>query len=594
MFRRLAPFPNRLHALTVSSLLAVAACSGEIAGPGGGLALEGATKDGAGPKTIDDNGDGTVSASDRPAGVGDPSSANGVGWSTRFPKLSNEQWEKSVQQLFYLTDVTGQSESLAAERADKAYETISAAEETISGDAWGRYQSAAENMAEAIVGDAAKLAKITPSGSFADANAKGAAFINALGRRAYRRPLTADEKASYLTLFKAGATLLGSGDAFKDGAQVVLEAMLQSPFFLYRVEQSAKATDKKVALSGDEIASRLSFAIWGAMPSDELFAAASAGELDKKAGVATWAGKLLDDPKAKDMLLGFHQQTFQTEQYGTQDKDSSLGFDAEALTPALREEANKFFELVVIEQKGGIADLLTQPVAFVNANTAKFYGLTGVSGDALQKRDLDPDTRAGLLTQLGFLSKNATRAGSDPVHRGLIVARRVLCDEPDPPPMMFSLPEPEPGLSTRELYEKATACGKGCHDTLINPPGFAFEGFDAVGKVRSEDADKPVDASGSLTIRQGYTSAEKKKNPSKQLAFDGAVDLVTQLAALPRVHECYARNWMEYVLARDLDPAEKGAWESLASTSLDSASVKALITSLVQLDTFRTRVADGT
>jgi hypothetical protein len=585
MFRRLARLPSRsfLPALTL-----LAACSGEIAGPGGGLALESSNENpGTGPKAND--GMGGVTSGDRPGGVGDPSTPNGVGWSSRFPKLSNEQWEKSVQQLFYLTDSSGQSDSLAAERADKPYDTISAAEETISGDAWSRYQTAAENVAEAIVGDAAKLAKIAPKAG------DGAALVKALGRRAYRRPLTSEETTAYNTLFTSGATLIGSGDAFKDGARVVLEAMLQSPFFLYRVEQSEKAnSDKKIPLSSDEIATRLSFALWGAMPSDELFAAADKGELDSKEGVAKWAGTLLDDPKAKDALIGFHEQTFQISQYGTQDKDSSLGFNAEALTPALQQEAKMFFEDVVITQQGGIADLLTQPVAFVNQTTAPFYGLAGVTGDALQKRELDPETRAGLLTQLGFLSKNATRKGSDPVHRGLIVARKVLCDEPDPPPMMFTLPEAEAGLTTREVYEKATACGKGCHDTLINPPGFAFEGFDAIGKVRTEDNDKPVDASGSLTIRQGYTSAEKKKNPSSQLEFEDAIDLVAQLATLPRVHECYARNWMQYVFARELDPAEKGAWEALAKTSQEKTSVRSVITSMVQLDAFRTRVADGT
>jgi hypothetical protein len=592
MLRRLARVPNRtfLHALAATSLL-LSACSGSIGAPGGGSAFESDDQTpGAGPKS---NTPGSGST-DRPS-AGDPSTPNGVGWSTRFPKLSNAQWEKSVRQLLYLTDATGQSDSLAAERADKAYDTISAAEETVGGDAWSRYQTAAENVAEALVSDSSKLAKITPSGSFADNNAKGSAFIKAFGRRAYRRALTSDEQSAYQSLFQSGTTLIGSGDPFKDGAQIVIEAMLQSPFFLYRVEQSATANkEHKVALSGDEIATRLSFALWGQMPSDELFAAASNGELADKAGVAKWAGTMLDDPRAKNALLGFHTQTFQTDQYGSQAKDSSLGFNAEALTPVLQQEAQLFFEDVIIKQQGGIADLLTQPVAYVNADTAKFYGLSGVSGSTLVKHDLDGQTRAGLLTQLGFLSKNATSVGSDPIHRGLIVVRRVLCDEPDPPPMMFSLPEPESGLTTREVYEKATQCGIACHGSLINPPGFAFEGFDAVGKTRTTDNGKPIDATGKLDIRQGYTSAEKKAGDSTTLEFDGAVDMVTKLAVTPRVHECYARNWMAYVLARELDPAEKGAWEALADVSLDKASVKAVITSLVQLDTFRTRVADGT
>jgi hypothetical protein len=583
--------PNRsfLPALTAGLLLA--ACSGEIAGPGGGLALEsGDQSGGAGPKANEGGTGGGGHAS-----AGDPATPNGVGWSTRYPKLSNSQWEKSVQQLFYLTEVTGQQDALAAERADALFDTIAAAEATIGGDSWGRYQSAAENVAESIVGDAAKLAKLTPSGTFADANAKGAAFIKAFGRRAYRRPLTTEEQTTYTTLFKSGASLVGSGDAYKDGVRVVLEAMLQSPFFLYRVEQSTKANgDRKVALSGDEIASRLSYALWGTMPTDELFAAASAGELDKKEGVAKWANTLLADPKAEEALVAFHEQIYQVDQYGGQVKSASFGFDAEALAPALRQEAHLFIEDVILKQKGGIADLLTQPVGYVNQDTAKFYGLTGVSGSELQRRDLDPETRAGLFTQLGFLAKNATSANSDPVHRGLMIVRKVLCDDPDPPPMMFNLPEMKPGLTTREVYEETTQCGGQCHNTLINPPGFAFEGFDTVGQVRDTDNGKPVDAASALEIRQGYTSADKKKSPSTMLEFDGAVDMLTQLADTPRVHECYARNWMAYLLAREVDPAERGAWEAIAKTSQDSAAVRNMITALVQLDTFRTRVADGT
>lgn len=584
--------PSRpAQVLWASSLVLAGACVGEIGSPSSFSNAEvsnpqrpGAITQPAGRAT-----DGGVS----PTGVGDPTTPNGVGWSTRFPKLSNAQWENSVRTLLVLDAPTGLSDSFTQEPLDKAYVSAAAAQLTIGGDAWSRYQTAAEALAAQVVANDAQLAKITPSGTFADAKTKGAAFIASFGRRAYRRPLRDDEQAAYLALFQAGPTLV-SGDAYKAGVRVVLEALLQSPHFLYRVESSDKvgSDGQTIALSGDELATRLSFALWDSMPSDELFAAATAGELDSKEGVARWAGKMLADSRAKDVLLSFHAQTFQVAAYGTQDKDPSLKFDAATFAPVLKQEAESFFDLVVNQQKGGIAQLLTQPTAFVNEDTAGFYGLTGITGKTLQKQDLDAKVRAGLLTQLGFLTKNATSIGSDPVHRGLIVVRKVLCDEPDPPPMAFQLPSPMPGLTTRETYTKATACGVGCHDTLINPPGFAFEGFDTLGKVRTTEAGKPIDASGTLTLRQGYTSAEKKQNPSTQLSFHDAVDMVTQLAKTPRVHECYARNWMQYVLARELDPAERGAWEALRNVSLDKASAVSLLTELVQLDTFRTRVSE--
>ena len=569
------------------------ACSGEIeSSPSLGDCRDCAPPSGAG--SDGPNGPSAPTGhqpGERPPAAGDPATPDGVGWGTRFPKLSNRQWENTVQALFSLAEPTGLSKDFTQEPLDQPYESMAAAEQTISGDAWARYQAAAESVAASIVADDAKLAKIAPSSS--DAAARAGTFIASFGKRAYRRPLTSEEQAAYRALFDRGPELVG-GDAFKAGARLVIESMLQSVHFLYRVEASQAANaQRKIALSPYELATRLSYALWNSMPSDALFAAAEAGELDDADGVARWAGRMLDDPRARDVLISFHEQTFQVATYGTQDKAASLGFDAQALAPVLKEEARRFIEHVVVQNSGGIAGLLTEPVAFVNAATAPFYGITGVTGSALEQRPLDPAERAGLLGQLGFLTKNATRETSDPVHRGLLVLRKVLCDEPDPPPMMFSLPTPMAGLTTREVYERATACGRGCHDTMINPPGFAFERFDAVGRLRTMEAGKPIDATGTLTVREGFTLEEKQVNPKSKLSFDGPVELVQKLAELPRVHECYARNWMSYVLARELDPGERGASQALAETSLEQASSRALLIRLVQLDAFRYRVADA-
>jgi hypothetical protein len=577
----------------LSFALAVVACgcSGvvETLGPASGCRDGGPNASGDG----DAGGAGAPRPDDQaPAGIGDPRTSNGVGYSTRFPKLSNAHWERTVKDLFLLDQPSGLSQDFTQEAQDKGYETVASAMLTISGDAWSRYQTAAERIAELVTTDAGKLAKITPQGSFANANARGAAFITAFGARAYRRPLTADEQSSYQELFARGPEL-ASGDAFAAGARLVIEAMLQSPHFLYRVEmagEDAAQKDGKAWLSGHELASRLSYALWGSMPSDELLSAAAAGELDQASGVARWAQKLLDSPRAREILVSFHEETFAIAGYGTQAKEPSLGFDADALADTLREEARSFFGHV-IDGAGGIEQLLTEPLAFVNEDTAPFYGLSGVTGKALRQQPLDADQRAGLLTQLGFLSKNATRSGTDPVHRGLVVLRKVLCDDPDPPPMAFDVPAPEAGLTTRKLYEKATACGASCHGSLINPPGFAFEVFDTVGRVRSMDNGQPVDASGSLSVRSGYTSAEKLSAPSTKLDFDGPVDLMQKLAATPRVHECYARNFMTYVLAREVDAVERGAGEALGRSSLQNGSLRELLLQLVQLDTFRARVA---
>ncbi len=587
----------RLRALGgVLALGALTGCTGHLDQPlGQAVPCEGCRAADNASNGAPGAGDDNLVDSDRPQGVGDPDSVNGVGWSTRFPRLSNAQWLATVNDLFRVPNLAdGLRQELPPLSAAEDYATQAAAELTIAGDAWSRYQSAAEEVVAKVILDDSALARLMPEGAPATGDARASAFIRSFGRRAYRRALSGPEVDAYVRLFKLGRGLV-PGDAFKAGMRLVLEAMLQSPYFLYRVEtttaQGAQG-DGTAWLSADEVATRLSYALWGSMPSDALFAAADAGELDTAAGVSQWAKRLLADARASEILLSFHEQTFDVDAYGTADKDPSLGVDVGALAPLMQDEARRFFDHVVVTGQGGIAQLLTEPLAFVNARTAPLYGLSGITGDALQKVELDPRWRSGLLTQLGFLTKNATRKTSDPVHRGLVVLRKVLCDEPDPPPMMFELPAPVPGLTTREVYEKATACGVGCHDTLINPPGFALEMFDALGRLRTEEAGKPIDARGKLTVRQGYTAAQKASQKATTLTFDGAVDLMRQLSNQPRVHECYARNWGAYVLARRLDPVEYGAFQRLRDSSIKGGDSRDLLVELVKLDTFRARISE--
>jgi hypothetical protein len=534
---------------------------------------------------------GAGGGSSTPPGVGDPTTPDGVGFSTRFPKLSNQQWENSVTDLFRLSTPTGFSSSFVHEPADQGYEAEAAAPLTVGGDAWARYQTAAEQVADLVTTDDAKFTKILPASLPASGDARATAAIKALGRRIYRRPLTQAESDAYLKLFKA-APAFATGDAFHVGMNLTIQAMLQSPHFLYRVERS-EGTDSPLYLDSYEVATRLSYALWNTTPSDELLDAADRKELTTKDGVLSWAQKMVADPRATDVLISFHEQMFGTQSYGTQSKDPKYDFDATSLAPSLVEEPKRFFQEILIDQDKGIRELLTTPVAFVNAKTAPLYGLTGVTGTALTRMDLDPSQRAGLLTQVGFLAQNAGRVLTDPVHRGLAVLRKVLCDEPDPPPAMFMPPVPETGKTTRQIYEAKTACGVGCHDILINPAGFAFEHFDAVGAYRETEDGLTIDTKSTLRIRDGWTQAEKAKNPYKEITFDGAVDLSKQLAELPRAHECYSRQFLEFVLARPVDPVERGAGVLLREQSRSSGSPRDLLATIVTLNAFRARTPDA-
>jgi hypothetical protein len=565
--------------LALVSTAASTACTGTIAAPG---------TDAAGPTHGNTpNGGGSTGETPTP----ERTTPDGVGWATRFPKLSNEQWENTVSDLFYLQRPTGLSASFLPEPADGGYSNEAAASVTIAGDFWARYQLAAESVAELVVGNPQSLDQLVPPGAPSTLPEKARTTIERLGRRAYRRPLTVGEVDAYATLFSTGAAL-DQADSFGSGMRLVVGALLQSPHFLYRVEGSSQSDGERIWLDGFEVATRLSYALWNSMPSDALLDAAAAGELHAPEGVRRWAETLLSDARGATTLRLFHEQTYHTGVYGGQSKDERFGFDATALAPYLQQEARLFFDEVEAEG-GGIRAILTKPVAFVNAQTAPFYGLTGITSAELRRVDLSSAERAGLLTQLGFLAQTGARTLTDPVHRGLMILKQVLCDDPDPPPpVSIQTPMVPPGMTTRATYEKATACGPGCHDTLINPPGFAFEHFDTVGKWRADESGLPIDVTGTLGVRVGWTQQAKRENPPVMLEFDGAVDLLNQLANQERTHECYARRMLQFALAKPVDPQERGAGTLLGQRSLKDASAKAILAELVTLNTFRARAAD--
>ncbi len=507
---------------------------------------------------------------------GPGSSAQGLGWSTRLPRLSHKQWENTMRDLLKLDRPSGLSASFTPDVVTR-FDT-NTEENEITSNLRNDYEIAAETLAKQVARTPAQLAKIMPANLTGDTQAKGRAFVTAFGKRAFRRPLTTAEVDAMTALFMKGASLLG-GDAVIAGVELTLRAFLQSPHTLYRVETSTAVQDNKIWLSGYEIATRLSYALWNTMPSDALLAAAEAGELKDAAGVERWARTMVDDPRAQEIVVSFHEQVFLTDGYGTTLKDARLfpTFTRD-LEPILQSEARLFFDDVT-KAGGGIRDILTKPVTFVNDRTAGFYGLTGSFTGAMQRAELDPQRRAGILTQLGFLAKNGGLVQSDPIHRGVLINLNVLCEKIVAPPNLPPLPDLQPNQTNRERVDAHTnTCGKGCHDTRINPVGFAFERYDAIGAWRDVDNGKPVDSAATYTL------------DGQALAYNDAVQLAQKLAEQRRVHDCYATNWLEYVLGRKLvAKAESGTVKILGDASIGGAGAKALLAKIATLDTFRAR-----
>jgi hypothetical protein len=497
----------------------------------------------------------------------------GIAWSSRLPRLSHEQWENSVRDLLRLPARPGLSATFSPDPFDSRFDNFG--ERIVSSNLWADYRRAAETLAADVAKDAQKLARIRPTG--VDART----FVSQLGRRAFRRPLATGEVDGLVALFQQGPMLVG-GDAFAAGAELVISSLLQSVHFLYRVEHSTKVTDGKILLDSYELASRLSYALWNTMPSDELLNAAEAGALASADGVENWTRKMLDDPRAEETLVEFHSQLLNVAEYGTIAKNTSLfPTFTTALQPIIQDEARSFVREVSVVEGGGIEALLTSPFTFVNDKTAAFYGVKGSFSSELKKVQLDPAQRAGFLTQIGFLSKYGSQTQSNPILRGVHISLDFLCsDLPAPPPDIPPVPALKENQTNRERFAELTknAPCNSCHETLINPLGFAFENYDAVGAWRDTDNGKPVDASSMFPL------------DGKNVSFKNGVELARLLAKSETVHRCYSDRWLEYALGRPVATAESGAVEMLAQISaLSSAKLPDLLSTVTRLQTFRAR-----
>jgi hypothetical protein len=498
--------------------------------------------------------------------------------STRFSRLSHAQWENTVRDLLRLPGKPGLAGTFREDAVvgfDSHGGTLDVGDDLRVG-----YESAAESLAARIAGDPEALRRLIPADAPAGARERGRAFIESFGLRAHRRPLTADEQREYLALFERGPMLVRNADPFAAGVQVVLGAFLQSPLFLYRTELGTKVEDGRIPLDDYEIASKLSYALIGSMPDDALFAAAARGALAKADGLRAEATRLLEDPRARDTIDHFHYQMLSLETYDGITKDKKLfPTFTSALIGDMRAEALTFLRHQFTA--GTYADVLTAPYSFVNKRLAAIYGLPGAFGDDLVKTDLDPKQRAGLLTQVGFLARHATTTEPDIIHRGVFVNKEILCfDLPPPAPGVDPVPSGE-GKTNRERVERHTGkgtCGEACHGNLVNPPGFAFEHYDALGVYRTHDAGEPVDASGTYAFSDGLKS------------FKDALELIDQLAARPETHACYAKHLLAYLYGRAIDDKEKGLVAYLAGQSRAARRpLRALALEMVTHPSFTTR-----
>lgn len=501
--------------------------------------------------------------------------------SPRVVRLSHVQWENTVRDLLQLDAPSGLSSSFPVQAHSAGYMFDNPADALQVDQALsGAYANAASSLAQLATSSSERLARIVPPGS--DEATRGRAFVESFGERAFRRPLSEEEIGAYLELLDAGRSAYDDITGFDAGVRLVIEGMLQSPNFLYRTESSTELEGDFVALSSWEIAQRLSYFITNSMPDDELLAAARAGELVERAQVRAHAERLLDTPAARDAISRFHEQLLHLETYGAIAPAAAVYPDASPeLGASALASARKFLDDLVFDQRQGFAGLVSTTRAFANSDLAQVYGLEGDFGAELVPVELPADERRGLFTQVGFLAANSTSINPDPIHRGVFLAKRILCRSISAPPDNVT-PLPPSGEGTnRDVVERHTESQAGCrscHERHINPYGFVFENYDAVGAFRTIDNDLPVDASASPVL------------DGEERPVSGAVEFAEALAGSREAHECYARHLLEYAHGRNGTTMDLPMISLLGEASRsDAGATLDLILTLVESDSFLRR-----
>lgn len=381
-------------------------------------------------------------------------------------------------------------------------------------------------------------------------------FVIALGRRAFRRPLTTEEVDAYLSDFEAIAAAQGA----ELGLQVVATAMLASPSFLYVGERTD--SDDPDAMAFD-LASRLSYFLWSTMPDDALLDAAASGGLDSADGVQAEVRRMLDDPRAAQTLASFSTQWLEVDALAlAAPKHPDLFPEwTTTLADAAERETAALMEHVVLDGDRRLSSLLQSREAWVDPELAALYGVAspGPDGGWVQ---LPEGERAGLLTRAAFLAGHAHATENSWVHRGKVVRERLLCGElPPPPPVADDSPINDDSRLTDP------GC-MGCH-TLMDPIGSGLDDYDPIGRFVGGSA-------------QGNVAGLDAPD------FDGGSALSDMLAEAPDVQRCFAVQMVRFAHRRTLQPSDSCEVAAIREAFEDSdGDIAELIVALAMGTGFR-------
>lgn len=388
---------------------------------------------------------------------------------------------------------------------------------------------AAIEIADYVADHLAELSGV--ANNAADRPTKLRDFCRRFAERAFRRPLTDEQKRLYVE------HPFAKDREVETAVKRSLLFILKSPRFLYREIGGGR--------DAYDVASRLSFALWDSLPDTELLQAAASGQLMTSEQVRRQAERMLSDLRTRAKLHEFFMQWLRVEAVPDLAKDPAQfpGFDR-TIAADLRTSLELFLDDVLGSSAADFRQLFFSDALYLNGRLARLYGVDLPADAPFQKVSPKSGVRAGILTHPYLLAMFAYTSSSSPIHRGVFLSRSVLGRSLQPPPEAFTpLPaELHPKLTTRErvdLQTRSQAC-QSCH-AMINPLGYTLESFDAIGRFRDKEKDRPIDSTGSYLTRKG-----------EALKFAGVRDLATFLAGSDEVHEAFVEQLFHYFVKQPI------------------------------------------
>ena len=432
------------------------------------------------------------------------------------------------------------------------------------------FLDAAEVLASQVV--EARVAPCSVDTPVSTERACWSGFLDELGLRVWRRPLTDPERERLLGFMESETDPT-------DGLLLAVQVVLSSPHFLYRTELGDPQGDGTYRLTGYETAALLSYTLWGTTPDATLLAAAADGDLAGPEGIAAQAGRLLDDPRAGTRFGSFATAWLGVDAVPTMSRNPDLypEFTSE-LGQAMVDEVAERAATIALEDRGGLRALLTGTDTVVPPELADIYGIAS-EGTGWSPATVPAD-RPGVLGTPAWLTATAHSDQTSPVRRGLVVRERILCQDLGAPPAdAGGVPDVDPEASTRDRFAQHSddpACS-GCHQ-YIDPVGFGFEHLDSVGRWRTADGLHPVDAQGDVVGIEGIGGLDSHP-------FYGLGELAPLLADSQAASHCFVEMSWRHATGQDPDTA-RCAIEQLDARFDSDRPIRDLLLTLVATDAF--------